>query len=302
MPEAYQPSLPDSPGERARLVALPGGQGGRHRRPRLPTAVSSFVGRDEELSEVVRLLRAHRLVTLTGPGGSGKTRLALAVAGELIEIFAGEMWLVDFATVTESDEVVRAVAAAVGIGERPGQPLAETLVEVLRNRAALLVLDNCEHVVTAGAELAAALLHGCLELKILATSREPLGITGEIAWPMPPLKEAMRLFTERAQAVRPSFALTENTAPVVSQIAHQLDGLPLALELAAARVRVLTVDEIADRLGDALSLLIGDRTTVARHRSLHQACALDVDIERVHLKAAAGDPASPRQVEPGQVG
>jgi predicted ATPase/DNA-binding CsgD family transcriptional regulator len=186
----------------------------------------------------------------------------------LIEIFAGELWVVDFATVTESDEVVRAVAAAVGIGERPGQPLAETLVEVLRNRAALLVLDNCEHVVTAGAELAAALLHGCLELKILATSREPLGITGEIAWPMPPLKEAMRLFTERAQAVRPSFALTENTAPVVSQIAHQLDGLPLALELAAARVRVLTVDEIADRLGDALSLLIGDRTTVARHRSL----------------------------------
>jgi predicted ATPase len=186
----------------------------------------------------------------------------------LIEIFAGELWVVDFAAVTESDEVVRAVAAAVGIGERPGQPLAETLVEVLRNRAALLVLDNCEHVVTAGAELAAALLHGCLELKILATSREPLGITGEIAWPVPPLKEAMRLFTERAQAVRPSFALTENTAPVVSQIAHQLDGLPLALELAAARVRVLTVDEIADRLGDALSLLIGDRTTVARHRSL----------------------------------
>jgi non-specific serine/threonine protein kinase len=234
----------------------------------LPSEVSSFVGREHELSEIVRLLHAHRLVTLTGTGGSGKTRLALAVAGELDEIFADGVWVVELAPIGDPELVPRVVAAVTDIGERPGQPPTETLVEVLRGRTALLVLDNCEHLVDACAVLVETLLRGCPELRILATSREALGITGEVAWPVPPLREAVRLFTERAVAVRPSFGLTEENASAVTQIAEQLDGLPLALELAATRVRVLSVQEIAARLGEALRILVGERTTIARHHTL----------------------------------
>jgi len=268
MSEATQPTPMGRGAERARLVALPGGQSGLRTRTPLPSEVSSFVGREDELSEIVRLLRAHRLVTLTGVGGSGKTRLALAVAGELDEIFADGVSVVELAPIGDPELVPRLVAAAIGIGERPGQPLIETLTEVLRSRAALLVLDNCEHLVDACAALADAVLRGCPEMRILATSREPLGIRGEVAWPVPPLREAVQLFIERAEAVRPSFALTEQSASAVTRIAKQLDGLPLALELAATRVRVLSVEEIASRLGDGLRLLVGDRTATARHHTL----------------------------------
>ena len=267
MPEATQPT-PRRGGERARLVALPGGQSGPRARTPLPSEVSSFVGREDELGEIVRLLHAHRLVTLTGVGGSGKTRLALAVAGELDEIFADEVWVVELAPIGDPELVPRVVAAAAGIGERPGQPLTETLTEVLRSRIALLVLDNCEHLIDACAALAAALLRSCPEMRVLATSREALGIIGEIAWPVPPLREAVELFTERAAAVRPSFVLTEENAPAASRIAKQLDGLPLALELAATRVRVLSVQEIASRLDESLRLLVGERTVTARHHTL----------------------------------
>ncbi|HZA74310.1 MAG TPA: LuxR C-terminal-related transcriptional regulator [Propionibacteriaceae bacterium] len=267
MPEAAQPS-PRDRGERTRLVALPGGQDGGARRVRLPSPVSSFVGREDELEEIIRLLRAHRLVTLTGTGGSGKTRLALAVAADLLDIFPAGLWVVELASVTDPDLVPHAVAGVAGIAERPEEPLAETLGEVLNSRSALLVLDNCEHLVEACARLADALLPRCPALRILATSREALGITGEVTWPVPPLRQAVRLFTERAQAVRPSFTLTEESTPAVTRIATQLDGLPLALELAAARVRVLSVQEIASRLGDALRLLVGERMTAARHHTL----------------------------------
>jgi predicted ATPase/DNA-binding CsgD family transcriptional regulator len=268
MPEATEPAPRDRGVERARLVALPGGQSGLRARKPLPSEVSSFVGREDELSEVVRLLHAHRLVTLTGVGGSGKTRLALAVAGELDQIFADGVWVVELAPIGDPELVPRVVAAAAGIGERPGQPLTETLAEVLRARTSLLVLDNCEHVIDACAALADALLRGCPEMRILTTSREALGITGEVAWPVPPLREAVQLFAERAAAVRPSFTLTEDSAAVVTRIARQLDGLPLALELAATRVRVLSVQEIASRLGEALRLLVGDRAATARHHTL----------------------------------
>jgi predicted ATPase/DNA-binding CsgD family transcriptional regulator len=266
VPDATRPSRTNRGNERARLVALPGGQGGLNRTS-IPSDLSSFVGREHELGEVVSLLRDHRLVSLIGAGGSGKTRLATAVAREMIDIFAGP-WVVPLAPVSDPEQVPRAVGAAVGIGERPAQPMTDTLAEVLRDRSALLVLDNCEHLIEPCAALAEALLRGSSELKILVTSREVLGIPGEVAWPVPPLQEAMRLFTERAQEVRPSFALTEQNTPVVAQIAERLDGLPLAIELAAARIRVLSVTEIADRLDNALRLLVGERGTPSRHRSL----------------------------------
>ena len=268
MPDATQPRPRREPGDRTRLVALPGGQAGRKQRFSLPSAISSFVGREDELGEIVGLIRSHRLVTLTGAGGSGKTRLGLAVAGELTDIFASGLWVVELAPISDSDLVPRAVASVAGVGERPGQPLTETLTEVLRSRRALLILDNCEHLIDACAALVETLLNGCPDLKVLATSREALGLTGEIAWPVPPLQQAVRLFTERAQAVRPSFALTSENTPAVTRIAEQLDGLPLALELAAARVRVLSVAEISDRLDHALPLLVGERTSVARHHTL----------------------------------
>ena len=177
MPEASYPS-PRERGERARLVALPGGQTSQVSRSILPGEVSSFVGREEELGEIVRLLRGHRLVTVTGVGGSGKTRLALAVASELDEIFADGLWVVELASIADPELLPRVVAAAVDIGERPGQPPTETLIEVLRGRTTLLVLDNCEHLIDACAALAEALLRGCPEMRILATSRESLGHQG----------------------------------------------------------------------------------------------------------------------------
>ena len=269
MPDtAHRASPRDGGGDRARLVALPGGQLGRRGRTRIPSKVSSFVGREDELSEIIRLLHTHRLVTLTGAGGSGKTRLALAAAGELTEIFPDDLWVAELAPLTDPDLVPRAVAAAADIGERPGQALLETLTEVTDDRQVLLVLDNCEHLIDACAALVDALLRGCPDLHVLATSREPLGIVGEVAWPVPALKEAVRLFVERAQAARPSFVASAEDAAAVAVIAERLDGLPLALELAAARVRVLTAGEIASRLGDSMSLLVGDRTTAARHHTL----------------------------------
>lgn len=265
---AHRPSPRNRGGERARLVALPGGNFSHLGRTPLPSEVSSFVGREDELSEIIRLLHAHRLVTVTGTGGSGKTRLALAAADELSEIFPEGLWVVQLASLTDSGSVPRAVAAAAGIGEWPGQTLLQTVIEVVGERQVLLVLDNCEHLIGACAELIDELLRGCPGLHVLATSREAMGIVGEVAWPVPPLKEATRLFLERAEAARPSFVASTEDAAAVSRIAEQLDGLPLALELAAARVRVLTVEEIASRLSDSLSLLIGDRTRAARHHTL----------------------------------
>ena len=266
MPDATQPSRVDRRVERTHLIALVGGQGGLN--PSfIPRELSSFVGREDEIGEVVSLLRTHRLVNLTGAGGSGKTRLALAVAREMVDVFAG-LWVVPLAPISDPELVPRVVAAAVGIGERPAQPLTETIAEVLGDRSALLVLDNCEHLIEPCAAVADRLLQGTSELRILATSREVLGISGEVSWPVPPLRQAVRLFAQRAQEVRPTFALTEQNAPIVTRISERLDGLPLALELAAALVRVLSVTEIADRLDGALQLLVADRGTPARHRSL----------------------------------
>jgi predicted ATPase/DNA-binding CsgD family transcriptional regulator len=252
----------------------------------IPSELSSFVGREKELPEVRRLLENYRLLTLTGSGGCGKTRLALAAVSELVERFEDGVWMVDLASLAEPSLMPQAVAFALGVRERSGSSLTEALSGYLRTRNLLLILDNCEHLIEACAELAEALLHSCPGLCVLATSREALGITGEIAWPVPSLSlpdlrrlpdleslpryESARLFIERTAAIRPNFTLTEQNAPAVAQVCYRLDGIPLAIELAAARTKMLSVEEISVRLGDSFRLLTaGSRTALPRQRTLH---------------------------------
>src|ERR671917_215925 len=246
----------------------------------LPLELSSFVGREKELTEVERLLEDTRLLTLTGSGGCGKTRLALAAADELSEGFEEGVWLVELVPLTDPSLVPQAVAATLGVREQPGRSLTEMLSGYLGSKKLLLVLDNCEHLIEACAELAESLLRFCPGLCVLATSREALGITGEVAWPVPSLSlpdlrrlpdigslpeyESARLLVERAVAVRPDFVLTEQNASAVAQVCYRLDGMPLAIEFAAARTTVLSVEEVADRLDDCFRLLsAGGRAAMA---------------------------------------
>jgi predicted ATPase/DNA-binding SARP family transcriptional activator len=252
--------------------------------PRLPQPLTAFVGRGRELDEAERLLAGSRLLTLSGAGGSGKTRLAIEVARRAATRFAHGVTWVDLAPLEDARLVPQQVAAALGIRDEGSGSAMDTLVGVLRSRAMLLVLDNCEHVVDVAAALAETLLRECDGLAILATSREPLAIPGERAWLVPPLtlpgagvvasdaaqaSEAMELFVLRARDVLPSFALTEANVGAVAEICRRLDGIPLAIELAAARVRALGPEQIARRLDDAFSLLTtGGRTALPRHRTL----------------------------------
>jgi predicted ATPase/DNA-binding CsgD family transcriptional regulator len=237
----------------------------------LPFQLSSFVGREREISEVRRLLEDNRLLTLTGSGGCGKTRLALAVASDLVEGFDDGIWWVGLASLSDPDLVPQAVASALGVREAPGRPLSEVLQGHLKTKELLLLLDNCEHLIGACATLANTLLRTCPNLKILATSREALSLAGETAWLVPPLSvpdlqdlpsveqlvryEAIRLFVERARALASTFELTEDNAPAVAQLCRRLDGSPLAIELAAARTKVLTAEQIAKRLDESFRLL-----------------------------------------------
>ncbi|MGD9891360.1 MAG: LuxR C-terminal-related transcriptional regulator [Dehalococcoidia bacterium] len=253
----------------------------------LPAPRTPLIGREHERA-ALRDLVLHpevRLVTLTGTGGCGKTRLALQVAADLAATFPDGVRLVELAPVTDASLVPSAVAAAVGVGEAPGVPLLNTLVAAFRRQPQLLVLDNCEHLVDACAQLAEHLLDGCPALCILVTSREPLGAGGERQWRVPPLVvpdpdtlppldkladyPAVQLFLDRARAVRPDFDLTPGNAEAVARICARLDGIPLALELAAARVRVLAVEQILMRLDDALRLLTGGgRAAPTRQQTL----------------------------------
>jgi predicted ATPase/DNA-binding CsgD family transcriptional regulator len=254
----------------------------------LPFQLTSLVGREREIAEVGRLLTGARLLTLTGPGGSGKTRLALATAADLVEDYEDGVWLVELAPLSDPDLVPQAVASVLGVREVPGTPLVDSLCLYLGARGVLLVLDNCEHLVGACARLAEILLHSCPNLRILATSREALGVSGETLFAVPPLSlpdprrvpapeslscyEAARLFVERAQAAKHDFSITEGNAMAVAQVCYRLDGIPLAIELAAARVKVLSVEQISSRLDDSFRLLTGGgRWALAHQRTLRTA-------------------------------
>jgi predicted ATPase len=251
----------------------------------LPAPRSSFVGREREMLEVEFDLATSRLLTLTGAGGSGKTRLALEVARDLVEAYPDGVWLVELAPLSEAALVPRAVAEALEVLERPTEPLTDTLAEVLRDRQLLLVVDNCEHLLEASARLVDKLLDSCPRLRILATSREAIGVEGEIRWDVPPLSmpdpqhtlspeelegyESVRLFVERARGRDPSFSLSLHNALTVAEVCGRLEGIPLALELAAARVGTLSLEQILERLTDSLGLLTrGGRTAVPRQRTL----------------------------------
>jgi len=258
----------------------------------LPIPLSSFIGREREIVEVKRLLTEHRLLTLTGPGGSGKTRLALQVAADLRADYPDGAWLVEFAPLNEDDLVPQAIAAVLGVREQAGEAIGDTLARRLHSRVALLVFDNCEHLLDACAALGATLLSSCPNVRLLATSREPLGVPGEAVWVVPPLalperqpwrepagaqaalaaferSDAVQLFSARAKATAPSFSLTEQNAPWVAEICIRLDGLPLAIELAAARLRAFSAQQIAERLDDCFRLLTSRlRTVPLRHQAL----------------------------------
>jgi predicted ATPase/DNA-binding SARP family transcriptional activator/DNA-binding CsgD family transcriptional regulator len=254
-------------------------------RRNLPAPRTSFVGREREMIEVKRMMAMTRLLTITGVGGSGKTRLALEVARDLVGAYPDGVWLAELAPLADPGLVPQAVARALGVKEQPGQPLTDTLAETLRTKRTLLVLDNCEHLLDGAARLVDALLDSCPHLRILATSREALGIAGEVRWTVPSLSmldpqsadtveelersESARLFVERASARRPGFSLTPDNTQAVAQICHRLEGIPLAIELAAARVGALSIKQISERLTDSLKLLTGgDRTQVPKQRTL----------------------------------
>ena len=265
----------------------------------LPAQLTSFVGRQKEVAAVSDLLAEHRLVTLTGTGGTGKTRLSLRVAAERLSAYPHGAWLVEFAPLTDPALVDQAAALALNVKELPGKPLRASLRDYLRGKRLLLIFDNCEHLVEACAELAGDLLGACPEVSILASSREILGVAGERPYRVPPLSlpgaglltggptvsgkpaltgsliaefaasEAVQLFVERGQIVSPGFAVTPENGTAIAQIVRRLDGIPLALELAAARLRLLSAAQIAARLDDAFRLLTGgSRSALPRHQTL----------------------------------
>jgi predicted ATPase/DNA-binding CsgD family transcriptional regulator len=239
--------------------------------PNLPLQRTSFVGRQRELDDIKTLLAGGQLVTLTGAGGCGKTRLALQVAWSVSSDYADGAWLVELAPVPEGSGCVHAMATALGVREAPDRPLTDALVEFLRDKNLLLVLDNCEHVVDAAARAVDAVLEACPHVRILATSREPLACVGETTWRVPSLTEpeAVKLFVERARAVRPGREISVPENAVITEICERLDGIPLAIELAAARVRVFSIEQIAARLGDRFRLLsAGPRTVAPRQQTL----------------------------------
>jgi len=266
-----------------RHAAVPGAfaaeAGGLHG---IPPALTSFIGRAEAVDKVADLLKQHRLVTVAGPGGAGKTRLAVEVAGLVADRFADGVWLAELAAVRNPAQVAAVVAAALGVRDLPGVAATDALARALSRRQLLLVLDNCEHVIGAAASLCTELLLAADDMRVLATSREPLRVAGEARYRLGPMSlpnldhattvegsEAVALFADRARQADVSFALTEETASTVAHIVARLDGMPLAIELAAARVEAVSIAQLLDRVHDQFGLLTGgDRVAAARQQSL----------------------------------
>jgi predicted ATPase/DNA-binding SARP family transcriptional activator/Flp pilus assembly protein TadD len=294
----------------------PGDAAGAHRGPvvpevpagpRLPAESTSFIGREDELSTMGELLGLSRMLTLTGPGGSGKSRLALRSGARLAERHPDGVWLIQLAPVTRPELVMPAVAAALYVREEPGRQLLDSVTARFLDRTALLIVDNCEHVLDAAAAVIAAVLSACPAVRILATSQSRLHVGGEASWPVPPLTlpgaderdpasalqaESVRLFCDRAALARPGFRLTADNAAAVSEICRRLDGIPLAVELAAARVSVLTAGQLSARLDDRFRVLTGgSRTGLPRHRTLEAALEWSHDLlsatEQVCLRRMA---------------
>jgi predicted ATPase/class 3 adenylate cyclase len=285
----FQLVAPDLPGDFPALRSL-----GAYR-TNLPSQLTSFVGRERELADVRALADDHRLVSLIGTGGTGKTRLMLQVGSELLDRYVDGVWLVELAAITNPALIAREVATALGVAEEPGRRLLDSLTDYLRSKSLLLLLDNCEHLIAAAADLVGALLVTSPRLVVVASSREALGVPGEIVFQVPSLSlpqalsadeheetptarfeaiaasESVRLFLDRATAVLPSFQLTPANAPAVAEICQRLDGIPLAIELAAVRVTVLSVDEVARKLGDRFRLLTGGRRTALPRQQTLQA-------------------------------
>ena len=251
----------------------------------LPVQLTSFIGRENEITEVKQELQQHRLVTLTGSGGTGKTRLSLQVAAELIDKFDHGVWFIELAPIADPDLIPQTILSVIGIVEQPGKTPLDVLKEYLHEKQTLIVLDNCEHLVSASAQVANTLLNAAPKLKILASSREALGVKGELSYPVPSLSspnpknlptieqlsqyEAVRLFIDRAILVAPHFVVDKDNAPFIAQICYRLDGIPLAIELAAARVKMMSVDQISKRLDDRFRLLTGGaRTALPRQQTL----------------------------------
>ena len=263
-------------------------------RNNLPVQLTSFIGRDNEIATIKDELKAHHLVTLTGPGGTGKTRLSLQVAADLLDQFHQGVWFVELAPLSDPDLIPQTILSAISISEQSGKPL-ELLTEYLREKKSLIILDNCEHLLEASAKVANALLNAAADLKVLASSREALGVRGEVSYPVPSLSlpdikhlpgieqlsqyEAVRLFLDRALLVAPNFTVDQYNAPFIAQICHRLDGIPLAIELAAARVKMLSVDQISTRLDDRFRLLTGGaRTALPRQQTLRALIDWSYDI------------------------
>ncbi|HEX5396682.1 MAG TPA: tetratricopeptide repeat protein [Candidatus Limnocylindria bacterium] len=262
----------------------------------LPRQLSSFVGRTREITDAEARLREATILTLTGPGGVGKTRLAIEIGAQVVGAFEGGVWLVELGSITEGELVVESIASALNVKPHPNAALLETLIESLADKPTLLILDNCEHLLDAVVAAADELLRHCARLQLLATSREALGLPGESLMPVPSMSlplasvadddllglaecDAVRLFVDRARAVTPGYALTAENAPTIAQICRRLDGIPLAVELAAARIRSLPAAQIAARLDGRFRLLTGgSRTSLPRHRTLRAAFDWSFDL------------------------
>ena len=261
----------------------------------LPIQLTSFIGREREITEVKKILKEHRLVTLTGAGGTGKTRLSLQVAVDVLGHFPNGIWFVELAPLTDPDLIPQTILSTMGVHEQAGRAPLKLLKDYLHDKKSLIILDNCEHLIDASARLAEVLLTAAPELTILASSREALGVKGEHSYPVPSLSspdirhlpiaeklsqyEAVRLFIDRASLVSPHFVVDKENAPFIAQICYRLDGIPLAIELSAARVKMMSVEQISNRLDDRFRLLTGGaRTALPRQQTLRALIDWSYDI------------------------